>query len=345
MKLKVAVAGASGYVGGELLTLIAEHPNLELVTVTANSNVGQTVGDVHPQIDSFKDLVFVETSASTLLGHDVVFLALPHTKSAEVAVWLNEETLVLDCGADFRLESAEEFEKFYHSPHAGTWVYGMPELLLGHDKKQRELLVGKKRIAVPGCNATAITLALAPLLAAKLIEPKDLVSTLSVGTSGAGANAAVNQGEGLHSAYPYQVGGVHRHIPEVAQNLNRVSTENVTLTFTPVLVPMFRGILAVNTAKLVSGVSKEDLRSAFETAYGSEKYVELLLEGSFPDTKDVENNNRALIGLAIDEATNRVVVISAIDNLVKGTAGAALQSMNLALGLDESLGVPKAGTK
>jgi len=345
MKLKVAVAGASGYVGGELLTLIAEHPNLELLTVTANSNVGQTVGDVHPQIKAFKDLVFVETSESTLAGHDVVFLALPNTKSAEVAAWLSDETLVLDCGADFRLESAEEFEKFYHSPHAGTWAYGMPELLIGPDKKQREVLVGKKRIAVPGCNATAITLAFAPLLAASLIEPKDLVSTLSVGTSGAGANASVNQGEGLHSAYPYHVGGIHRHIPEVAQNLNRVSLESVTLTFTPVLVPMFRGILAVNTAKLVSDVDKDDLRSAFETAYSSEKYIEVLPEGSFPDTKDVENTNRALIGFAFDEATNRVVVISAIDNLVKGTAGAALQSMNLALGLDESLGVPQLGAK
>jgi N-acetyl-gamma-glutamyl-phosphate reductase len=345
MKLKVAVAGASGYVGGELLTLIAEHPNLELVTVTANSNVGQTVGDVHPQIATVKNLVFVETSEPTLVGHDVVFLALPHTKSAEVAAWLSDETLVLDCGADFRLESAEQFEKFYHSPHAGTWAYGMPELLIGSQLKQREVLVGQKRIAVPGCNATAITLAFAPLLAANLIEPKDLVSTLSVGTSGAGANASVNQGEGLHSAYPYQVGGVHRHIPEVAQNLNRVSSENVTLTFTPVLVPMFRGILAVNTAKLVAGVSQDNLRSAFEAAYGSEKYIELLIEGSFPDTKDVEKTNRALIGFAIDEASNRVVVISAIDNLVKGTAGAALQSMNIALGLEESLGVPELGTK
>jgi N-acetyl-gamma-glutamyl-phosphate reductase len=345
MKLKVAVAGASGYVGGELLTLIAEHPNLELVTVTANSNVGQTVGDVHPQIDSFKNLIFVETSESTLIGHDVVFLALPHTNSAEVAAWLSDETLVLDCGADFRLESAEEFEKFYNSPHAGTWAYGMPELLIGSGKKQREVLAGQKRVAVPGCNATAITLAFAPLLAANLIEPKDLVSTLSVGTSGAGANAAVNQSEGLHSAFPYQVGGVHRHIPEVAQNLNRVSSENVTLTFTPVLVPMFRGILAVNTAKLVSGVGKEDLRFAFENAYAAEKYIELLPEGSFPDTKDVENTNRALFGIAIDDASNRVVVISAIDNLVKGTAGAAFQSMNLALGLEEQLGVPNAGAK
>lgn len=345
MKLKVAVAGASGYVGGELLTLIAEHPNLELVTVTANSNVGQTVGSVHPHVLSFMDLVFVETSASTLAEHDVIFLALPHTKSAEVAAWLSSETLVLDCGADFRLESAEEFEKFYHSSHAGTWAYGMPELLIGFSKKQRELLIGQTRIAVPGCNATAITLAFAPLLAAKLIEPQDLVSTLSVGASGAGANASVNQGEGLSSSYSYQVGGVHRHIPEIAQNLNRLSTEKVSLTFTPVLVPMFRGILAVNSAKLVEGVGANELRAAFDDAYGSEMFVELLPEGTFPDTKDVEHNNRALIGIAIDEATNRVVVISAIDNLVKGTAGAAFQSMNIALGFEESLGIPKAGVK
>lgn len=345
MNLKVAVAGASGYVGGELLRLISTHPNLDLVTVTANSNVGQTVAAIHPELTKFKDLIFVETSAETLAGHDVIFLALPHTKSAEVASWLAESVLVLDCGADFRLESAAEFEKFYHCAHAGTWAYGMPELLIDSKTKQRTELVGQKRIAVPGCNATAITLAFAPLLAANLIEASDLVATLSVGTSGAGANAEVNQGDGLHSAFAYQVGGIHRHIPEIKQNLNRLTTAKVRLTFTPVLVPMFRGILAVNTAKLVAGTTVADLQNAFADAYGNEYYIDVLPVGQFPDTKDVELVNRAAIGFAIDEETGRVIVISAIDNLVKGTAGAALQSMNIALGLAESLGVPEGELK
>jgi N-acetyl-gamma-glutamyl-phosphate reductase len=341
MKLRVAVAGASGYVGGELIGLIQQHPNLELVTVTANSNVGQSLGSIHEIDGKFAELVFQETSKEVLADHDVVFLALPHTKSAEVAKWLSDETLVLDCGADFRLESAEDFEKFYKSPHAGTWSYGMPELLVSKDVKLREQLAGAKRIAVPGCNATAVTLAFAPLLASGVIEPKGLVSTLSVGTSGAGKHSEVNDVNkpALSSAYAYQVGGIHRHIPEIAQNLNRVSSSEITLTFTPVLVPMFRGILAVNTAELVAGKTLSDVRSAFESAYSSEHNIQILADGEYPNTADVEHKNLAVIGFGIDEATNRVVVISAIDNLVKGTAGAAIQSLNIACGFKEDTGL------
>ena len=339
MKLKVAIAGASGYVGGELARVLENHPNAELVTVTGNSSVGQTLGSLNPELKKYKDLVFVENTSENLAGHDVVFLALPHTQSAEVASWIDDDVLVLDCGADFRLESAEDFEKFYKSKHAGSWVYGMPELDRENNSKQRELLVGQKRIAVPGCNATAITLAFAPLLKSKLIEPRDLVSTLSVGTSGAGRNADVNQGEALASAFAYQVGGIHRHIPEVEQNLNRISESKVSLTFTPVLVPMFRGILAVNTAKLLPGADLVQVRNAFEEAYSSESFIEILPQETFPNTADLELNNKVQIGIAVDEASGKVIVISAIDNLVKGTAGAALQSMNIALGLAEGTGL------
>ncbi len=341
MTYKVGIVGASGYVGGELMRLIASHKDLELVTITANSNVGESVAVFHPDLDKYKNMKFVKTSRENLEGLDVIFLALPHTKSAEVAAWLPEDVLVLDCGADFRLESSEEFEKFYGTKHAGTWVYGMPELLISIEDKLRAKLVGAKRVAVPGCNATAITLAYAPLLAAGLIESDDLVATLSVGTSGAGRNSEANKDSSpaIDSAYAYQVGGVHRHIPEVIQNLQRVSPNKVTLSFTPVLVPMFRGILAVNTAKLVSGVSSSDIRAAFEKSYGSEVHIELLPEGSFPDTGNVSLTNKVQIGFKIDEANNRIVVISAIDNLVKGTAGAALQSMNLGLGLPENTGI------
>ena len=339
MKLKVAIAGASGYVGGELARVLENHPEVELVTVTGNSSVGETLGSLNPELTKYSNLVFVENNKENLSGHDIVFLSLPHTKSAEVAMWIDDQTLVLDCGADFRLESAEEFEKFYKTKHAGNWAYGMPELLVGSDSKQRDNLAHQKRIAVPGCNATAITLAYSPLLRDRLIECEDLVSTLSVGTSGAGRNAEVNIGERLASAYAYQVGGIHRHIPEVAQNLNKVAESKVSLTFTPVLVPMFRGILAVNTAKLLPGVSLAQVRSSFEDAYGSEQFIELLPQGSFPNTADVEYNNKVQIGIAVDEASGRVTVISAIDNLVKGTAGAAIQSMNIALGIPESTGI------
>jgi N-acetyl-gamma-glutamyl-phosphate reductase len=339
MKLRAAIAGASGYVGGELARLLAHHPNIELVTVTGNSSVGETLGSLNPELRKYSELVFVKNTKENLVGHDVVFLALPHTKSAEVAEWLQDDVLVLDCGADFRLESAEEFEKFYKSPHAGTWAYGMPELLIGSSAKQRENLIGQKRIAVPGCNATAITLAYAPLLRAELVDPKDLVSTLSVGTSGAGRNAEVNQEPALESASAYQVGGIHRHIPEIQQNLEKSSKDKVSLTFTPVLVPMFRGILAVNTAKLLPGVDEAAIRKAFDDAFGSENYIEILHIGTFPNTADVEFTNKVQIGFALDEATGRIVVVSAIDNLVKGTAGAALQSMNIALGISEGTGI------
>jgi len=183
MTYKVAVVGASGFVGGELMRLISRHKHLELITVTANSNVGETVASVHDGLTKYEHMVFVETIKENLVGLDVIFLALPHTKSAEVAAWLPEDVLVLDCGADFRLESSVEFEKFYGTKHAGTWTYGMPELLVDADHKLREKLVGVKRVAVPGCNATAMTLAYAPLLATGVIESDDLVATLSVGTS------------------------------------------------------------------------------------------------------------------------------------------------------------------
>jgi len=345
MKLKVAIVGASGYVGGELLRVIASHPMLEVKTLTANTNAGQKISVVHPHLASFRDFQFQETTKENLQNHDVVFLALPHTKSAEVSKWFDGETLVIDCGADFRLEDSVAWQKFYGTEHQAAWPYGMPELLTSNFAegvtKAREQLAATTRIAVPGCNATAVTLAFAPALAADLIEPQELTSVLSVGTSGAGRNASVNllASEINAGASAYQVGGVHRHIPEIQQNLNRVSTAPTKISFTPVLVPLTRGIIAVNTAKLKPGVTLDQLRAAFEQAYGDEEFVRVLPAGEFPNTKSTLGANLALIGLAIDEDANRAVIISAIDNLVKGTAGAAVQSMNIALGFDESTGL------
>ena len=308
---------------------------------------------VHPHLTQFADRIFTSTDADTLSGHDVVFLALPHAKSAEVAAWLGDETIVVDCGADFRLESAEAWAKFYGGEHAGTWPYGMPELIVepnqnGTDaagnagfSKQRANLSGVKRIAVPGCNVTAITLALAPGLAAGLIEPTDIVSVLSVGTSGAGRTLKTNllASEIMGGASAYAVGGTHRHTPEIEQNLSKAADTMVQVNFTPVLVPMARGILSVNTAKLVGGVTAEQVRAAWVNAYEGETFVRLLPEGEYPSTSSTLGVNTALIGLAIDEHAGRVVVVCAIDNLVKGTAGAAIQSLNIALGIAEPTGL------
>jgi N-acetyl-gamma-glutamyl-phosphate reductase len=341
MVYSVAIAGASGYVGGELMRLIAQHPELKLVTVTANTNAGETVGSIHPHLRSYADKIFSPTNAEALAGHDIVFLALPHAKSAEVAAWLSEDAIVIDCGADFRLESASDWLKFYGTEHAGTWVYGMPELLTANGPTQREAIKGSKRIAVPGCNVTAITLALAPALAAGVIEPNDIVSVLSVGTSGAGKTLKTNllASEISGAASAYAVGGVHRHTPEIEQNLRKASGLEVSINFTPVLVPMSRGILAVNTAKLAPGKTESDLRAALHGAYDGETFVHVLPTGEYPSTASTLGANTALIGATVDEHISRVVIVSAIDNLVKGTAGAALQSLNVSLGLPEATGL------
>jgi N-acetyl-gamma-glutamyl-phosphate reductase len=342
MVLSVAIAGASGYVGGELMRLVSDHPELELKTVSANSNVGQKVSDLHPDNKSDRDLVFVETTSENLQGHDVVFLAMPHTKSAEVSSWLTDTPLVLDCGADFRLQDAAAWKKFYGTEHAGTWSYGLPELTLAQGGKQRGRLRNVTRIAVPGCNVTAITLGLAPALTAGLIEASDIVSVLSVGTSGAGRNVALELSKGEGSSNAYGVGGVHRHTPEIEQNLSLAAGQEVSVSFTPVLVPMFRGILAVNTARVTSSLTSDSLREVYLDAYGDEAFIELLSEGEFPTTGSVAGTNKASIGLSIDEHAGRVVIVSAIDNLVKGTAGGAIQSLNLALGFEETMGLEGA---
>ena len=343
MSLKVAIAGASGYVGGELARLVAEHPQLDLVTVTANTNAGEKFINLHPHLRSFAHLELVATTPENLSGHDVVFLALPHAKSAEVAALLGDDVLVIDCGADFRLESAEDWEKFYGGTHAGTWTYGMPELIVADGEKHRNALIGTKRIAVPGCNVTAITLALAPLLAANLIENEDIVSVLSVGTSGAGRSTAANlsHSEVHGSARAYGVGGVHRHTPEIEQNLSKSAGEKVQVSFTPVLVPMSRGILAVNTAKATGTL--EQLHHALVSFYQGEKFINVLPLGQWPQTANVLGSNVCEIGLALDQHAGRVTVVSAIDNLVKGTAGAAIQSLNLALGIAEDTGLSVNG--
>ena len=346
MTFTVAVAGASGNAGGELLRLIAKHPLLQLKTVTASSMVGQPVSAVHPSLDAYSDLVFVENTAEQLAGHDIVFLALPHAKSAEIAMQMPNEVILIDCAADFRLESEADWLKFYKTPFAGTWTYGMPELLIhGGNDKQRSLLKGASRIAVPGCNVTAITLGLAPALSEHLIEAKDIVSVLTVGTSGAGRGATgkLFELEPTGSANAYQVGGIHRHTPEIEQNLSKSAGEQIQISFTPVLSSLERGILSVNTAPLKPGVTLQQVRSAFENAYRNETFVEVLAESEFPSTADTIGSNTAIIGLAIDEHANRLVTICAIDNLVKGTAGAAIQSMNIALEIDESTGLTEIG--
>ena len=345
MSLSVAVAGASGYAGGEVLRLLAAHPEFEITTVTAFTNAGQPLASVQPHLRSLSELTLVDTTAQNLAGHDVVFLALPHGKSGEITAQLDASTLVVDCGADHRLRSEADWAKFYGGDFFGAWPYGLPELILAGGGKQRDNLTGATRIAVPGCNVTAITLGLAPGIHAGVLASDDIVAVLAVGASGAGKSLKPEllASEILGSASSYAVGGVHRHTPEIGQNLAAAGGAHVTVSFTPMLVPMSRGILATSTAKLEPDATASAVRAAFEDAYANEPFVHLLPAGQFPRTADVIGANTALIGLAVDEAAGRVVTVTAIDNLVKGTAGAAIQSANIALGLPEGLGLTTNG--
>lgn len=340
MTKRVAVAGASGYAGGELVRLLVNHPEFDVVTVTAHSQAGQALGDVHPHL-AVLGLTLQDTTAEILSGHDVVFLALPHGASGKLADAIDAEFIV-DCGADRRLESADDWADYYGGQASQPWTYGMPEL-----GSQREHLRETNRIAVPGCNATAVTLGFAPLVAAELIDTTDLVSVLAVGTSGAGKGSPVEKRahEFGGSAFAYGVGGVHRHNPEIRQNLRAVGAGDVTLTFVPAVVPMSRGILATNTATLKPGVDEETVRAAFWAAYGLESFIHLLPKGEQPTTGETIDTNDARIQLEVDTRAGRVVVTVAIDNLGKGTAGAAIQSLNIALGLPEGLGLSSNGVE
>src|ERR1700742_104651 len=340
--LRVAVAGASGYAGGEILRLLLGHPayadgRLAIGAVTAAASAGSTLGEHHPHLIPLAQRVVEPTELAVLDGHDGVFLALPHGHSAALAEQLSPDNLIVDCGADFRLTDSGAWEHFYGSPHAGSWPYGLPELPGG-----REQLRGARRIAVPGCYPTAALLALLPALAEDLIEPAVTVVAVS-GASGAGRAAKTDLlgSEIIGSARAYNIAGAHRHTPEIVQGLSQVTGRDVTVSFTPVLIPTSRGILATCTARTTSPLSQ--LRAAYEKAYHEEPFVHLLPEGQLPRTGAVIGSNAAHIAVAVDEDAATFVAIAAIDNLVKGTGGAAVQSMNLALGWPETAGLSVVG--
>ncbi|MEO3975264.1 N-acetyl-gamma-glutamyl-phosphate reductase [Streptomyces sp. CAU 1734] len=339
MVVRVAVAGASGYAGGEVLRLLLAHPGVEIGALTGNSNAGQPLGGLQPHLTPLAERVLQPTLPEVLAGHDVVFLALPHGQSAAVAEQLGSETLVIDMGADFRLADAADWERFYGSPHAGTWPYGLPEL-----PGARAVLAGARRIAVPGCYPTAVSLALFPAYAAHLAEPEAVITAAS-GTSGAGKAAKPHLlgSEVMGSMSPYGVGGGHRHTPEMIQNLSAVAGEPVTVSFTPTLAPMPRGILATCSARARPGVTARDVRAAYEKALADEPFVRLLPAGQWPATSSVYGSNAVRVQAVLDEYAGRIIAISAIDNLTKGTAGGAVQSMNIALGLPEETGLTTVG--
>jgi N-acetyl-gamma-glutamyl-phosphate reductase len=335
----VAVAGASGYAGGELLRLMLAHPQIEIGALTAGENAGSTLGEHHPHLMPLAERLLSDTTAQRLAGHDAVFLALPHGHSAALAAELPEDTVVIDCGADHRLADPAAWQRWYGGDHSGAWPYGLPEL-----PGAREKLRGARRIAVPGCYPTVISLALAPALAAGLVAP-DVVVTAVSGTSGAGRalKPQLLASEVMGSASVYGMAGAHRHTPEIIQNFTRVAGQPVTVSFTPILAPMPRGILASCTAALRPGVDDERARSTYHAAYAAEPFVHLLPPGRWPATGAVQASNCVQLQVAVDLDAGCLVAVGALDNLTKGTAGAALQCFNLALGLPETTGLPAWG--
>jgi N-acetyl-gamma-glutamyl-phosphate reductase len=331
MGIRVAVAGASGYAGGELLRLIAGHPELDLVAATAHTQAGTPVAAVHPQLVGL-DLVLGATDAASLADADLVFLALPHGQSAALAAQLPAGVKIVDLGADFRLHDGDAWGRYYGGSHAGTWTYGLPEL-----PGQRAAIAAADRVANTGCYAATVTLALAPLIAAGVADPADVVVVASSGTSGAGRSAKVSllASEVMGDLSPYKV-GAHQHVPEIKQ-----ATGATSLSMTPVLAPMPRGILATVTARPLGDA---DPRAVLQAAYADEPFVHVLPAGSWPHTAATAGSNSCHLQATLDVDSGRIVVVSALDNLGKGAAGQAVQCANLMLGLPETAGLSVFGT-
>lgn len=330
MGFRIAVAGASGYAGGELLRLVSGHPALDVVAVTAHGNAGQQVSAVHPQLRSLAGLSFAETTPQALAGADLVFLALPHGASGQFAARLPAEQKIVDLGADHRLCDPMAYARYYGGAHAGGWTYGLPEL-----PGRRQEIAASARVANTGCYAVATILALAPLIAARLAEPDDVVVVAASGTSGAGRSARTTllASEVLGDLSGYKV-GAHQHVPEIKQASGARS-----LSMTPILAPMPRGILAAVTARPVGTASLADIRAVLAAAYDAEPFIHVLPDGEQPHTAATSGSNSAHLQAGVDLDSGRIIVTCAIDNLGKGAAGQALQNANLMLGLPETAGL------
>ena len=331
--MNVGVVGASGYAGGELLRLLSNHPNFKLAYISAGSNAGELITAIHPHLTNFAEQKFESTDMSRINKCDLVFIALPHGESAKLISQINEDVKIIDLGADFRLSDESSWDKYYSGNYAGKWIYGLPEIVGATE------IAKQTRVANPGCYATAISLAIAPAIS--FIDASDLVVVAASGTSGAGRSAKVELlgSEVMNSLSVYKFGGVHQHSPEIEECLSEFSDSKVKISFTPILAPMPRGILATVTGKLNKPVSIEDIRKSFKEFYQDSAFVSLLPEATMPRTSSVAGTNNVQIQVAIDQHTQRVIVTSVIDNLGKGAAGQAIQNANLICGFNEELGL------
>lgn len=349
--MKVSIIGASGFAGGEILRLLAAHPRFQIEQLCASSSAGKKLGEFHPQVPQLAKQELKAVDPVALKESAAIFLALPHGQSGKIAAQLRAagvESLLVDCGADHRLTSKAAWDSYYGGEYCQAWTYGMPELQRACGPSQREQLATTQQIAVPGCNVTAVTLAFQPLVAAGLIDPNDIVATLAVGYSGAGKSLKPHllATAALGNAQPYAVGGTHRHIPEIAQNFAVSSgnnPEDYKITLTPVLVAMSRGILATVTAAATQKTTTEQLHALYQDFYREENLIQVLDPGIWPQTQAVTGSANVQVQVALDKRSGKIIALSALDNLGKGTAQAAVQSANLALGLDEYTGINQIG--
>jgi N-acetyl-gamma-glutamyl-phosphate reductase len=337
--MRTGVVGASGYAGGELLRILSTHPKFKVSYIAAGSNAGELISDFHPLLQGFNTKKFEDTSIEKINQCDLIFIALPHGESAKLVDQIDQRVKIVDLGADFRLSDPQQWKKYYGIAHAGSWPYGLPELV-DHSE-----ISSANRVANPGCYATAISLAIAPIL--DVIDSADILVVASSGTTGAGRNAKVNMvgSEFRNNLTSYKFGGVHQHTPEIEQVLNHLSNKQVKISFTPVLAPIPRGILATVSAKLSAPLTSATIRDSFVDFYSNSAFVKFLDEGLMPQTLSVLGSNNVEIQAALDEHVGRVVISVAIDNLGKGAAGQAIQNANLMTGQPESAGLTNIGFK
>ena len=332
--MKIGVVGASGYAGGELLRLLASHPHFEVTAITAHSNAGEQITSVHPQLQSYAGKKFNEFSAADFKNCDLIFLALPHGESAKVIATLPTSAKIVDLGADYRLESAEQWSKYYGGDYAGVWTYGLADI-----EPFKSLISKSTKVANPGCYATSIALGAAP--AASITDLSDVVVVAASGTTGAGRSAKISliASEVAGSLTSYKFGGVHQHTPEIEQALSKLSGSATRISFTPILAPMPRGILSTITAKLTKKMSSEEVHALYTKYFADSRFVTVLPIGSMPKTASLTGSNHVQIQVAVDEHTSRLVVSVALDNLGKGAAAQAIQSANIMCSFDEAAGL------
>jgi N-acetyl-gamma-glutamyl-phosphate reductase len=340
--MNIGVVGASGYAGGELLRLLSNHDNFEITYISAGSNAGEDITSVHQHLMNFAGGKFEKTDVNLINNCDLVFLALPHGESASLIANISPKVKVVDLGADYRLADSKSWEKYYGGEYAGQFTYGLPEI-----NRNDEKISKSTKVANPGCYATAIILGSAPAIAAKSIDQSDVVVVAASGTTGAGRGAKINLmgSEVMNNLVSYKFGGVHQHTPEIEENLKLINGSDVKLSFTPILAPIPRGILASITARLLRPLTSEEAHKIYSDYFAGAPFVQVLPIGVMPQTSATIGTNNVLLQVAVDAHASRLVVSVALDNLGKGAAGQAIQNANLMCGLPQDTGLKQMGVK